>query len=85
MVEHKRFDVEMEEGITIVRLRDPKLHEMILITQLHDELLEYIEHHRPRKTAGRFCPGHAMHFRGYQQPSADAETAHALWRSSATL
>ncbi len=49
MVQHKRFDVEMEGGITIVRLNDPKLHEMILITELHDELLQYIEHHHPNK------------------------------------
>lgn len=49
MVENKRFAVEMDGDVTIVRLSDPKLHEMILITELHDELLQYIEQYRPRK------------------------------------
>ena len=39
MVQNKRFDVEMDGDVTIVRLNDPRLHEMILITELHDELL----------------------------------------------
>ena len=49
MVQNKRFDVEMDGDVTIVRLNDPKLHEMILITELHDELLQYIGQHQPRK------------------------------------
>ncbi len=49
MVQHKHFDVETDQDVTIVRLSDPKLHDMILITELHDELLEYVEQQRPRK------------------------------------
>ncbi len=49
MEPQKRFDVELEGGVTIVRLNDPKLHEMILISELHDELLEYVGRHEPRK------------------------------------
>jgi hypothetical protein len=44
--------VELDGDVTIVRLSDPKLHEMILITELHDELLQYIEHHHPQKLLG---------------------------------
>ncbi len=49
MVPIKRFDVEMDGDVTVVRLNDPRLFEMILITELHDELLQYIEHHQPQK------------------------------------
>lgn len=49
MVQNKRIDVELDGDVTVVRLNDPKLHEMILITELHDELLQYIEHHHPQK------------------------------------
>ena len=49
MVTSKRFDVEIDGDVTVVRLNDPKLYEMILITELHDELLQYIEQHQPDK------------------------------------
>ncbi len=49
MERHKRFDVELDNDVTVVRLSDPRLQEMILITELHDELLEYIEQYRPRR------------------------------------
>ncbi len=49
MVPNKRFAVEMDGDVTVVRLNDSKLLEMILVTELHDELLQYIEQHQPRK------------------------------------
>jgi anti-anti-sigma regulatory factor len=49
MVSSKRFCVDIDGDVTVVRLNDPKLYEMILITELHDELLQYIEHHQPKK------------------------------------
>ncbi len=49
MITSERFDVELDDDVTVVRLSDPKLYEMILITELHDDLLEYIEQHQPRK------------------------------------
>ena len=49
MAEYKRFEVEVDGDVNIVRLSDPRLHEMILITELHDELLGYIEEQQPRK------------------------------------
>ncbi len=49
MAEYKRFEVDMDGDVTIVRLNDPRLHEMILITELHDELMECLEQQQPRK------------------------------------
>ena len=49
MAADNRFDVEMDGDVTVVRLSDPKLHEMILISQLHDELLQLIEQQHPNK------------------------------------
>jgi len=49
MVQCKRFEVERDGDVTIVRLSDPKLQEIIVISELHDELLEYLEEHQPRK------------------------------------
>ena len=48
MDSYKRFQVELDGHVTVIRLIDSQLHEIILITELHDELLEYIEHHQPR-------------------------------------
>jgi anti-anti-sigma regulatory factor len=49
MVQQKRFEVHVEGDVTVVRLKDPALYEMILISELHDELLQYVEQYQPRK------------------------------------
>ena len=49
MVQQKRFELEADGDVTVVHLKDPALYEMILITELHDELLKYVEHYQPRK------------------------------------
>jgi anti-anti-sigma factor len=48
MTEPKHFGVEIERGVTIMRLKDPKLQDMVVVSELHDELLEYLEEHHPR-------------------------------------
>lgn len=49
MAREKRFEVEVDGDVTIVRLNDPKLQEMMLITELHDEFLAFLEQQQPRR------------------------------------
>ena len=44
-----RIGVETDGEVTVVRLNDRKLQEMVLIGELHDELLEFVEQHPPDK------------------------------------
>ena len=48
MAEQQRFQVEVDGPVTIVRLNDPSLQDFILISELHDELLAYLEQYRPQ-------------------------------------
>jgi anti-anti-sigma factor len=48
MAEQKRFQVEIDGTVTIVRLSDPALSDFILISELHDELLTFIAQCEPR-------------------------------------
>ena len=41
--------MDLDGEVTVLRLKDPRLHEMILISELHDELLQYIEENQPQK------------------------------------
>ncbi len=47
--QHPRFNVELIDDVTVVRLNDPALHNMLLISELHDELLAYVQQHEPHK------------------------------------
>lgn len=48
MQNRRRFDVAMSGDVTILRLKDPHLSELLEITELHDEMLDYIEQQNPR-------------------------------------
>jgi anti-anti-sigma regulatory factor len=47
MQNRRRFDVALSGDVTILRLKDPHLSELLEITELHDEMLEYIEQQSP--------------------------------------
>ena len=55
MTREKRFAVDVDGDVTVVRLNDPKLQEMILITELHDEFLAFLEQHQPHKLVVDFA------------------------------
>jgi anti-anti-sigma factor len=48
MGKRRRFDVALSGDVTIVRLKDPRLSELLEITELHDELIDFIEQQEPR-------------------------------------
>ena len=47
MQDCQRFDVAQSGDVTILRLKDPRLSELLEITELHDEMLDYIERQSP--------------------------------------
>ncbi len=48
MGEYKHFDVEQRDHLTLLTLSDPRLSETLLISELHDELLEFVETRQPK-------------------------------------
>jgi len=45
----KRFRTQEMTDVVIVELTDSRLHDMLFITDLHDELLEFVETRHPQK------------------------------------
>ena len=49
MSNYKHFETQQLDEITEVRLVDPKLFETLIVNELQDELLRYLDEQRPRK------------------------------------
>lgn len=49
MGEPRRFKVYDEQGITVLHLVDPQLFDTLMVNELEDELLEFIDANQPKK------------------------------------
>lgn len=49
MADYKRFEVTHEEGVTILRLVDAELSDLVLQDAVHEELMAVIEADKPAK------------------------------------
>lgn len=49
MSEFRHFDVQVLNSVTLLELADPNLFESLLVSELHDELLDYIATRSPRQ------------------------------------
>jgi anti-anti-sigma regulatory factor len=47
MAEFEHFKAHQEDGVTVVHLLDPRLFDTLMVSELQDELLEYLDHTRP--------------------------------------
>ena len=48
MPDHKHFKVQQNNGITTVELVDQRLFDTLIISELQDELIEFLEAEEPR-------------------------------------
>ncbi len=49
MAQFRHFSIEIEKGVTVVRLQDPRLADTLLVSELEDELLRLIDTESPEK------------------------------------
>lgn len=49
MSEFRHFSIQQLGDITLLELADPNLFESLMVSELHDELLDYIATHSPRR------------------------------------
>ena len=49
MADYKRFEVTHEQGVTILRLVDAELSDLVLQDAVHEELMTVVEEYKPTK------------------------------------
>lgn len=54
MSDQKHFEVQVQGDVCMIHLIDPKLFDTLIVTELQDELLEYIESEQPQKLLVNF-------------------------------
>jgi len=52
--QYKRFQVDQQEDVTVVHLIEPNPSDMLLESELRDELLQLVETEKPRKLLVNF-------------------------------
>lgn len=50
----EHFKVQQEGDVTIVQLLDPRLFDTLMVSELQDELVEYLDNERPMKVVVDF-------------------------------
>ncbi|MBP90252.1 MAG: hypothetical protein CMJ64_26680 [Planctomycetaceae bacterium] len=54
MADYKRFNVDVTEGVTVIRPVDKELSDLVLQDELHEELMRFLVDEKPQKLVINF-------------------------------